>query len=110
WFLGDLVRPGFYSDRLYKDGAGLFPVQLEAAPQQLQRDETSAQPDIVALDNPLFRILSGADNPFIDQVFVNIYYPAKPESLESGLARPDGLTVLATLRNRAPLMIESRLG
>ncbi len=110
WFLGDLVRPGFYNERLYRSGDGLFPVQLAAAPARLQRDEFTSQPDIVAGDNDLFRILSGADNPFIDQVFVNVYFPVDRDVLASDRVKADGPAVLAELRNRDPLMLESRFG
>ena len=110
WFLGDLVRPGFYNERFYKDGAGLFPVQLGPAPSRLVRDEFTSQPDIVAQDNDLFRILSGSDNPFIDQVFVNVYFPVDRDVLTKQRTKADGVSVLAELRNRDPLMIESRYG
>jgi hypothetical protein len=110
WFLGDLVRPGFYNEEFYKDGAGLFPVQLGPAPSRLVRDEFTSQPDIVAQDNDLFRILSGSDNPFIDQVFVNVYFPVDRDVLAKQRTKADGVSVLAELRNRDPLMIESRYG
>ncbi len=110
WFMGDLVRPQFYNDRLYRDGQGLFPIKLGPAATRLTRDEFTSQPDIVAGDNDLFRILSGADNPFIDQVFVNVFFPVDRESFDQAKARPNGVKVLASLRNREPLMLESQFG
>ncbi|QDT54437.1 hypothetical protein Pan44_24700 [Caulifigura coniformis] len=110
WFLGDLVRPAFYNDRLYHEGKGLFPVKLGPAPARLTRDEFTSQPDIAARDNDLFRILAGAENPFIDQVFVNVYYPVDRDSFVKDRERPGGVSILADLRNRDPLMLESAFG
>ena len=110
WFMGDLVRPGFYNERLYNGGQGLFPVKLAPAPARLTRDEFTSQPDIVARDNDLFRILSGADNPFIDQVFINVYFPVDRDAFAKDRDKAGGLAVLADLRNREPLMVESAFG
>jgi hypothetical protein len=110
WFLGDLVRPGFYNERLYRDGNGLFPVKLGPAPVRLVRDEFTSQPDIAAGDNELFRILSGTDNPFIDQVFVNVYFPVDRDSLSEQRSKAGGISILADLRNRDPLMVQSMYG
>ncbi|MBX3443946.1 MAG: BatA domain-containing protein [Planctomyces sp.] len=110
WFLGDVVRPSFYNDRLYREGAGLFPTRLANAPAVLPRLEDATTPDIVAGDNALFRVLSGADNPFIDEVFVNVFYPVDEEAFAKDTSRPDGVSVLARLRNRAPLMVQHRFG
>jgi len=110
WFMGDLVRPAFYNDRLYRDGQGIFPLKLAPAPARLTRDEFTSQPDIVARDNDLFRILAGADNPFIDQVFINIYFPVDRDAFAKDRDKAGGLSVLADLRNREPLMVESVFG
>jgi uncharacterized membrane protein len=110
WFMGDLVRPGFYNERLFKDGQGLFPVKLAPAPARLTRDEFTSQPDIVARNNDLFRILSGADNPFIDQVFINVYFPVDRDAFAKDRDKAGGISVLADLRNRDPLMVESTYG
>lgn len=110
WFMGDMVRPAFYNERLYRNGQGLFPTRIAAAPATLSRDETTASPDIVAGDNELFRILGGADNPFIDAVFVSVFFPVDREQFAKDRERPAGVKVLAELRNHEPLMLEHSLG
>src|SRR5690606_22481890 len=74
WFVGDSVRPAFYNETLHVR-SGLFPVPLAIAPQTLEHPETSTGPDVLVDDHPMFRILSGQDNPFIDVVRVNRFYP-----------------------------------
>lgn len=113
WFLGDQVRPAFYNDQLYAEGAGLFPVQLESAPAFLPRLETdSSVPDIVPGDNDIFRILTGEENPFLDAVIVNHYYAAKEdeEGAETAADTVSTVEVLATLRNGDPFMLEHEYG
>jgi hypothetical protein len=118
WFLGDSVRPAFYNETLYAQ-SGLFPVPLAIAPQTLDHPETSTGPDVLVDDHPMFRILSGQDNPFIDVVRVNRFYPVD-ESLRSEEGEPNGeredasaakdVRVLARLRTRDPLILEHTHG
>jgi hypothetical protein len=110
WFVGDQVRPSFYNDRLYKEGQGLFPTRLGNGPQVMTRPENSNSPEIVAGDNPLFLILAGTDNPFINEVFVNVFYPVDREQFVKDRDRTNGIKELAGLRNKSPLMIEHRFG
>jgi hypothetical protein len=109
WFLGDAVRPAFYNDRLYRDGQGVFPARLGSAPRRLARDDFVQEPDVVVGEHPLFRILAGEENPFIDVVFVNIYFPLDEQWLAESRQRT-GPEVLATLRDRQPLMLEHMFG
>lgn len=107
WFLGDLVQPDFYSKTLYGTGEGLFPVPLGQAPVRLEADESSDRPDITVAPHPITNVLSGQDNPFIDAVKVNLYYPLgaePPPELWNRIKR------IATLRNGAPLILESAYG
>jgi hypothetical protein len=109
WYLGDTSNPAFYNSQVDGDEPGLFPAPLGAAPERLPRD-TSAnpQPDIDISEHPLFLILAGDENPFIDEVFVNYYYPLDPAWAESD--EPGAARVIARLRNGRPLMLEHSYG
>ncbi len=108
WFLGDAVIPAYYNDQLVKESGGLFPAPLGTAPLSLPRDPTeTAGPDIAPTSHPLFRILSGSDNPFVDVVFVNHYYPLADSW--NPTEHPD-VELVAELRNGRPLMLEHRFG
>lgn len=104
WYLGDQVRPAFYNDKLYRDGKGLFPCRL-ATPAELLVDETAPLPDIVFDSHSLFRIFEGEDNPFLDLMKVSRYF-----TVPRDWAPPEGVEVIATLRNKAPVMFEHRFG
>ncbi|MGQ0633125.1 MAG: BatA domain-containing protein [Planctomycetaceae bacterium] len=104
WYLGDQVRAAFYNDKQYRDGRGLFPARL-ASISELAVDDTNPAADLSIEPHPLFRVLEGADNPFIDLVKINRYF-----SVARNWAAPDGVRVIASLRNKAPLMLEHRFG
>lgn len=104
WYLGDQVRAAFYNDKLYKEGQGLFPAKLGIA-TDLAVDDTNPAPDLVFGNHPIFKIFEGEENPFVDLVKVNRYF-----SLARDWTAPDGTQVIATLRNKAPLVFEHRLG
>ena len=75
WSVGDAVRPQFYNETFYEQSEGLFPVPLAVTPQTLDRGESTTGPDLFVEPHPIFRILSGQDNPFIDAVSVSRFYP-----------------------------------
>jgi hypothetical protein len=104
WFAGPNLRAAYYNDKLYKGGRGLFPVKLGSI-SELATEDSEATPDIKFTTHPLFRIFEGQENPFSQLLRVNRYY---------GVARDwqpsDGTQVIATLRNKAPLFLESRFG
>lgn len=104
WYLGEQVRPAFYSDKLYKAGSGLFPAKLGSI-ADLLIDEVNPAPDIVFTPHPMFRVFEGQDNPFVDSVKVTRYFSTAKDWT------PDpGTRVIASLRNRAPLFLEHRFG
>lgn len=107
WFLGDLVQPDFYTKTLYGTGEGIFPVPLGQAPARLEGDDTLERPDISVEPHPITNVLSGQDNPFIDAVKVNLYYPVAAEAPPTlwNHVKP-----IAKLRNGAPLIVESAYG
>jgi hypothetical protein len=111
WFLGDLVKPAHYNDKLYRQGNGLFPVQLASARQDLQRrDETAPGPDLNFLGHPIFRIFEGQDNPFVESVKIDSYLPVADSWITDDNDRRDGVSTIAVLRTKQPLVFEHRLG
>lgn len=105
-FVGPQSQRAFYNDRLYRDGEGLLPVELDVATQLLRTGEMDAA-DIVVTDHPLFRIFRGQRNSFLALAAVNYYYAIQP-----GWKPPkDGNTnVLASLRNGAPFVLSKKYG
>jgi hypothetical protein len=111
WFMGDAVLPAFYNDKLYRGGEGLFPAPLASAPAALPRDVAGlGGADLVLSNHPVLAILSGEENPFLDLVFVNEYYPLDSQWVFETL--PDSTQVMrvASLRDRQPLMLEHTFG
>ncbi len=105
-FVGSDTDRTYYNDRLYLNGAGLFPVPLRLPTQLLDRSGESA-PDVEVNDDPLFRVLSGRRNSLLPLLMVDYYY-AVPEDWtppEDGSTR-----VIARLRNQAPLVVTKKYG
>ncbi|MBX3439305.1 MAG: BatA domain-containing protein [Planctomycetaceae bacterium] len=109
WFVGDTVRPAYYNETLYAGGEGLFPVPLAAAPRSLEHLDRVQGPDLIVEAHPVFSILSGQDNPFIDVVRVNHYYPVLKGD-ESDSTEFPGVKVVGRLRNREPVILEHTYG
>lgn len=104
WFVGSATRPDLLNERLVP--AGLFPSSVADAVKELPRIDGT--PDIVATDHPVFAVLAGTDNPFLDQVLINQYLPLSGELTPEGDA--ESAKAIASLRNGDPLVIEHRLG
>lgn len=111
WFLGPQVRSAFYNDKLYKrggaagtEGQGIFPVKLGTISDLPVEDSESAT-DLRFTPHPAFRVFEGQENPFSQLMRVNRYY-----SVAADWKPTDGTQVIATLRNKAPLFLESRFG
>ncbi|HTI50374.1 MAG TPA: BatA domain-containing protein, partial [Planctomycetaceae bacterium] len=104
WYLGDQVRTAFYNDKLYRDGHGLFPAKLGAA-TELVVDEANPAPDVVLAPHPVFRVFEGGGSSFLDLVRINRYF-----SVPRDWVPPDGVQVIGSLRNKAPLLLEHRFG
>ena len=100
WFVGPNTRPDAVNERVVP--SGVFPVPLADAPRELQ---TREGPDIVVGDNPVFGVLGGSENPFIDLVSVYRYFPTAGDD-----ALPEDATVLASLSNGDPLAVERPVG
>lgn len=105
-FVGADADRTYYNDRLYRQGEGLLPVPVKR-PTQLLDDLLEATPDVEVTDHPLFRVLAGRRNGFLPLLLIDYYY-----AVEDGWMPPaDGSTqVIASLRNRAPLVVDKRFG
>lgn len=101
-FVGPATRSEFVNERLVP--AQLFPTLVEATPAELP--DNSEAPAIIATDHPVFSILAGTDNPFLDQVSIRRYLPVAEQDAEPS----DGVNVIAALRNGAPLVYEHVVG
>jgi hypothetical protein len=105
-FVGDHVNIEFYNQHLYREGTGLFPVELGRSallPEELFENA----PDLEVQEHPIFRIFRLERNPFINMVRIDRYL--KPA--ESWAPTPDStIEVLARLRNQQPLTVERKLG
>jgi hypothetical protein len=105
-FMGNNVRPAFYNEKLYRDGAGLFPLPM-LAKTQLLVDRLEKGADLEVSDHPIFRVFAGERNSYLAAVSVDHYMAAprrwSPEATST-------THVLARLRNQAPFCVEKKLG
>ena len=96
WFAGEQTRQ---ADTMKLAELGLLPVALDP-PADLSE---AAEADLVASDDPIFAILAGSENPFLDVVDIRRYVPVAAPP-------PEKVRVLARLRNNAPLVLDHELG
>jgi hypothetical protein len=106
WYLGDQVRGAFYNDKLYADGAGLFPCRLGVA-STLVIDDAEPIADVAFAEHPLFGGFRGEDRTtdFARRLHVDRYF-----AVAQGWTPPEGVERIAELRNKAPLFFEHRFG
>jgi hypothetical protein len=105
-FMGELSRPEFFNDSLYRDGQGLFPLPL-SGPEELIVDRLDKTPDVEVTKHPIFSVFAGERNSFLSAVVVNRYFATQ----KNWLPEPDSSTrVIAHLRNKAPLAVERPFG
>jgi Aerotolerance regulator N-terminal len=106
FFVGSQTNRDFFNDRLYHNGAGMFPVPL-TLPTQLVHSQHESAPDVSIGDHPLFHVLAGRRNGFLPLLSVDYYY-----AIAADWSQPsDGSTnVIARLRNEAPLVVEKTFG
>lgn len=113
FFLGDEVDPKYYEQKLYSGGAGIFPVPLVGATEL--PPTTKDEPDVRIIPHEIFyslvqnASLSGGDSVKTDigAVLVQRYFAVQRGWTPSPKSTAK---VLATLRNGAPLIVESRFG
>ncbi len=106
-FLGPRVDRQFYNQALYREGQGVFPLPLEE--QDLLPPTEDDEPDVnvEGSQHPVFRDLLAGRNPLIRLIHVDRFF-APPDDW-----RPPSestVQIIAALRNRDPLMVESTFG
>jgi hypothetical protein len=114
WYMGDAVKSDFYNDKLYaKDGKGLFPVPLETASRELpEATDFSPGPDMNASPaHPIFtNLFDKGKSALLDLVKIDRWLPVTADWERDDNTRKDGVTTLATLRNKEPFVFEHRYG
>jgi hypothetical protein len=104
WFLGPQVRAAFYNDKLYKDGQGLFPARLGVI-SDLAVDDTDPSPDFSVTMHPVFDVFQDDGDDLRTYSKVTRYV-----AVARDWSPPDGVRVISSLRNKAPLALEHRFG
>ncbi|MCA9225506.1 MAG: BatA domain-containing protein [Planctomycetales bacterium] len=105
-FLGPDANISFYNGRLYNEGNGLMPMPL-TSDDLLEPPLSEDSPDVVVMDHPLFSAFADERNPLIRLVTVERYFRTA-ETWEP--AEQSTTQVIASLRNRQPLAVESTFG
>jgi uncharacterized membrane protein len=131
-FPGTGTNLDFLRKELYKNGTGLFPA-LPIAETVLEPDFLSKTPDMTAAAHPVFRLFGEGESPLLASVKIERYLgvelpkqsePPKqtvlPQQNEKTMPKETELQeintpesaprVLATLRNKAPLVLEKEFG
>jgi hypothetical protein len=89
---------------LYKAGEGLFPARLGGV-ADLFVDETNPGPDMVVTNHPVLDVFQDDGDELLNYAKVTRYF-----SVARDWNPADGVRVIASLRNKAPLMLEHRFG
>jgi hypothetical protein len=106
FFVGENTNKTHYTERLYQDGNGLFPMPIEGD-GLLAEELLENTPDINATPHPIFTALLDERNPLIRLVSIERYLRPKP-----GWKPPQvgAIKVIATLRNGDPFVLEKQFG
>eukprot|EP00913_Durusdinium_trenchii_P023376 g21954.t1 len=131
WYLGGSINNEFYNTKLYRTESvagsagssvervtGLFPVPLANQSETLNEEPGAKAADDVQIqgNHPIFQVLAEADA--VQLLKIKRYWPVATEPVgEKELTwklddnvRKDGVSTVASLRNRRPLMLEHALG
>lgn len=104
FYVGETINAAYYNKEFYAEGKGLLPIQLGFTPSLLMA-QTAKTPDLTVTDHPIFSILAGQENPLVDFVKINAFFP-----VDSAAPKAEGAKVIASLRDGSPLMIEHEFG
>jgi hypothetical protein len=107
FFLGERSGAAFFNEHLYRDGQGMFPAPL-SVPTDLAVNSAQQAPDLMVSNHPIFAVLAGERNSFLNAVIVERYYALSHDWRPSNGAST--AHVLARLRNGAPFVIERPFG
>lgn len=106
FFAGPNVDLAFYTQRLYQDGQGLFPLPLERQ-DVLPPDADQPAADIEPANHPVFDTFLGERNSFIRLVTIDRFV-RPPDGWQP--SADSTVQVAAALRNRQPLAVEHQFG
>jgi hypothetical protein len=107
WFAGDLVDAGYYSNELYANGRGVFPVRLNPASLPFESVEG---PDVVFSSHPIFEVFAIEELQFAAALQVFNWLPVADDWETDDTRRADGVTTTATLANGQPFAFAHRFG
>ena len=107
YFLGPKSSLSFYN-RLFGDGQGIFPVELEQT-VDVEEDAQASSADFSPQDHPIFAPVLNQKNSLLDLVDIEKTIVPTREWL---LSPPANARIIATVRGdqRRPLMVESNYG
>ncbi|MBI2477240.1 MAG: hypothetical protein HYV60_00890 [Planctomycetia bacterium] len=105
-FGGEQVNPTYYTQQLYRDGQGFFPLPVDRA-ADLPIELLENVPDFEVENHPVFSIFLGERNPFVRLVAIRRYLQP-PAAWTPAEDAP--VEILARLRNGDPLAVEKRFG
>lgn len=109
FLVGERTQPAFFNERLYRDGAGLFPVPLDSEKQLFRSAEAEKAADIAAGKHPVFRLFGLEQNSYLYDVTIRKYFGVRSDwSAEVG--NRNHAEVIASLRNGGPLAAEKTYG
>lgn len=106
FFVGDQVNPTLFNELLYRDGEGLFPVEL-SGPRDLLVDRRQMLADIEFSDHPAVRTLTKNAGPLLQTVFIDRYFGIVEDSFSDD---DDSVRLVASFRSQAPAMVEKPFG
>jgi hypothetical protein len=109
FLVGDKTVPSFFNDRLYRDGAGLFPVPLDAEKQLFRAAELEKVADVAPSKHPVFRLFAQEQNSYLYDVTIRKYFGVRPDWTPE-IGAKNKADVIASLRNGAPLAAEKTYG
>lgn len=107
WFAGDLVNPSYYTEELYRNGTGLFPVPVAAASQAFQGPDG---PDVQFVKHPVFEVFAIEELQFAAALQIYRWLPVDEEWETEDARRDDRVRTIATLADGQPLAFEHRFG
>jgi hypothetical protein len=106
FFVGADTDRSYYNERLYAGGQGLFPAPLKLPTQLMDAGEEEVA-DLEVTQHPLFQVLAGRRNGFLPLVMIDYYYALADDWTPAG---DETVSVIASLRNKAPLVVEKKVG
>ncbi|MFK7822204.1 MAG: CARDB domain-containing protein, partial [Planctomycetaceae bacterium] len=107
WFVGGLVNAEFYSNELFADGRGLFPVRLGSASVPYS-DRDGA--DLVFGKHPVFDVFGLEELQFAAAIQLFRYLPVAEDWEKDDAKRGDRVSTIATLSDGQPFAFEHRYG